>query len=672
MRVETAAILAENKERLKAINAPYDPMTGEGSISTPRSKVHIEGSPIEDLWLPNDFVETPFVQALAELGYRRFLVEVAGCGATEDAVEDLFMAFCRERIYYDVEFWFCACCVITDKATHMDVPFVLNRAQRIYLREIEDLRLAGAPIDIILVKARQWGGSTLTILYALWIMLVLRRSWNAVICGLVESQSSNVTGMLQKVLDIYPLWASDGVQIRTSPYERSQSTRVINLSGSRYSIGSAEKPDKLRSDNIAIAHLTEVGLWQATKGKRPEDLVQSIFGSILSAPLTMKVIESTAKGVGNYLHRTWLDAKAGKNNFRPVFIPWYVIDLYSKHLTHLEQVALIESMTDYERFLWSEGATLQAIAWHRAKLKEFSDPWRMCSEYPTTAEEAFQTSGARVFRLEYVSNARSTCTDPLYHCHIVGKEDKGIGAMEDIKIVKIPPQSKEVADNCCKMWMEPAHDATIRDRYVVAVDTSAGTSDAADYTYVKVFDRLPMLDGGVPEVVCTWHGRLEPDIIPWLSVTIAKAYDHAVLVIESNRLESSDNTHYILDEIAEVYDNLYCRTSPEQVRQGMPRKYGYHTNSSTKPAIITHLNAALRDMLYIEHDMDTCHELDEYEYKDTQSKVCGAKDGCHDDRVMATAIGLYVCYHYDPPYRVDTTSHQQLSRRRELVSEAVL
>ena len=43
-----------------------------------------------------------------------------------------------------------------------------------------------------------------------------------------------------------------------------------------------------------MAHLTEVGLWKETKGKKPEDLVQSIFGSINDGPYTVKVLESTA------------------------------------------------------------------------------------------------------------------------------------------------------------------------------------------------------------------------------------------------------------------------------------------------------------------------------------------------------------------------------------------
>lgn len=116
-----------------------------------------------------------------------------------------------------------------------------------------------------------------------------------------------------------------------------------------------------------MAHLTEVGLWKATKGKKPEDLVQAIFGSILSGPYTMKVLESTAKGVGNYFHRTWISALKGENNFTPVFIPWFLIDIYSEHIYHQEYYSFILSMDEYEHWLFELGATLEAIKWYRSK-----------------------------------------------------------------------------------------------------------------------------------------------------------------------------------------------------------------------------------------------------------------------------------------------------------------
>ena len=81
-------------------------------------------------------------------------------------------------------------------------------------------------------------------------------------------------GIMAKVINNYPLWATGGKKLTTTPYQGTQKTRTISWSNSRYSLGSSQKPDSLRSEDISMAHLTEVGLWKATAGRKPEDLVE--------------------------------------------------------------------------------------------------------------------------------------------------------------------------------------------------------------------------------------------------------------------------------------------------------------------------------------------------------------------------------------------------------------
>ena len=216
----------------------------------------------------------------------------------------------------------------------------------------------------------------------------------------------------------------------------------------------------------------------------------------------------------------------------------------------------------------------------------------------------------------------------------------------------------------------PDTEQSLRDRYVVTVDVG-GTGNKADYSCIVVADRLAMLEGGVPEIVACWHGHIEHDILAWKAVEIARAYGNALLVIESNTLETEgtegDNFEYILNEIAGKYSNLYCRTSQTEIRQGRPRRWGFHTNSSTKPMVINFLVKALRDGLYIERCLQTTFELDLYEFKEN-GKETGAIEGNHDDRVMATAILIWVCYNYPLPSRINNESG--CKRRTRIISEA--
>ena len=659
-------IIVENKKRLKSLSAAYNPITGEGSTSVQRSEINISGFPVEKMYLPETMVAEEFVKQLQEYGAEDYLRIVENITPSNRCVIKLWLRFCLLRIRHDFEYWARTMTTISDKGKGRDTAFILNRPQRIYLKAMETLRLQQKPIDIILCKARQWGGSTLTQLYMLWIQLVHKQNWNSVICGDIEKQSSIVAGMLAKVINRYPQWASGGKQLTTTPYQGAQKTRVISYSNSRYSLGSAQKPDSLRSEDISMAHLTEVGLWKATAGKKPEDLVQSIFGSIAAGPYTMKVIESTAKGVGNYFHRTWIDATEHRNNFTPVFIPWFTIDLYSKPLKEEDYAPLVESLDEYERNLFELGATLEAIAWYRDKRREMPDEWRLFSEFPSTAAEAFQSSGRRVFRIPYVNNARRDCLPPTFIGDIKAGVENGKAS-----IVFEPLAPGERSDkNTLSVWLMPEKDDTLRNRYIVAVDVG-GTSDKADYSCILVADRLAMLEGGVPEIAACWHGHIEHDQLAWKAVEIARVYNNALLVIEANTLETEgtegNNFEYILNEIADKYNNLYCRTSEIEIKQGRPRRWGFHTNSSTKPMVINFLIKALRDSLYIERCLQTTYELDLYEFKEN-GKEMGAIEGNHDDRVMATAILVWVCYNHPLPQRQAATTRSK--KRNRIISEA--
>jgi hypothetical protein len=163
---------------------------------------------------------------------------------------------------------------------------------------------------------------------------------------------------------------------------------------------------------------------------------------------------------------------------------------------------------------------------------------------------------------------------------------------------------------------------------------------------------MMMIDGEKPVVVAQWYGHIDMDILAWKAAQIAAFYDNALLVIESNTLEThdkersvdGDQSSFILNQIKEEYDNLYARKqSEEDIIEGRPRKYGFHTNVSTKPMIISTLVKVIRDGLYIERDEECLNEYECYERK--QNGAFGAIVGRHDDLLMTRAIGLHICFH---------------------------
>lgn len=136
MKSEVKKMIEENEARNRRIAGGYNPLTGEGGCGA-RVEKRLEWEP-EAVMLPEPMVADP---------------QFASLGSRTDYV--------RLRARYDFEFWAASCVSIHDKLHGGYIPFVLNRPQRRVLAVIEEDRLACRPLRLILLKARQWGGSAL-------------------------------------------------------------------------------------------------------------------------------------------------------------------------------------------------------------------------------------------------------------------------------------------------------------------------------------------------------------------------------------------------------------------------------------------------------------------------------------------------------------------------------
>lgn len=100
----------------------------------------------------------------------------------------------------------------------------------------------------------------------------------------------------------------------------------------------------------------------------------------------------------------------------------------------------------------------------------------------------------------------------------------------------------------------------------------------------------------------------------------------------------------------------------------MPTRYGFHTNTATKPMIISFLVRMIREAMYVERD-EQC--LDEYLcYERRQNGSYGAILGSHDDILMTRAIGLHICYNEMPLPVIRPCNARRTSTSRLPLSEA--
>lgn len=606
MKADISSLVAENTRRKALLDIPYDPVTGNGATGTRVAVTAPDGSLQH---VPVAMTEDP-----------RYAV-----------VRGSDIAWRRLRICHDFEYWAATCVMIRDKISGVDTRLRLNRPQRRVLALLEERRLARDPLRLIMLKARQWGGSTLILMYMAWIQCCLRRNWHSLICAHVKDTSATIRAMYAKMLDHYPeeLWEED-----TPPefraFERSVNTRVIPGRDCRVTLASSERQDAVRGADFVMAHLSEVAFWCDSAQRSPEAFIRAVCGGVARVDCSMIVLESTANGVGNYFHSEWMRSKRGESDKIPVFVPWHEIDIYASPVADVS--ALYRAMDAYERGLWEKGCTLEQIQWYHDKRREYATHAQMAAEFPSDDVEAFASTSRSVFARAGVEALRAGCCEPVAVGELATSAPTGSGALV-VRGFRDDPLGK------LKVWKYPQPGGRCYNRYVAAVDIG-GRSESSDFSVISVIDTVT--PDGRPEVVAQWRGHIDHDLLTWKAAAIAQWYDEALLVIESNTLETedSDNSLFTLSELNHVYRNLYYRVARDRVTLAPETRVGFHTNRSTKAMVITRLIGMVRDGAYVERDMAACDELDMYEC-DSSGRYA-AKPGFHDDILMTRAIALHV------------------------------
>lgn len=690
-------IIKENERRRAVLFAPFNPITGEGSIGE-RKAFHIPDYPIQTQLLPVEMMDEPFVKALKKAGsVEKLITDTLQLPFTDDAVEKVIAEFTRLRSKYDFPFWAATFVYIKQKGGGQDVLFRLTYPQRKFVNRLEPLRKANKPIRIVMLKARQWGGSTTSQIYMSWLQLIHKVGLNSLIIAHQSAASDKIKAMFDRMINAYPIEMLHQLGDAYSPNE--QKMVGVGKSGSIYKvpqrnceimIGTAESPDSSRGGDYNLVHLSEVGIWEATPKRKPEDIIRSACGGVKYEPYTMIVYESTANGVGNFFHREYVDARDNPNSqFDAMFVPWYDIEHNTLALDNEQEFAawLYENRNNadepsnreesgrYLWWLWQRGATLEGINWYMKYRAQFASHGEMAAECPSDDIEAFVNTGASVFDKYRVDPLRKTCHKVPKVGDIYADADEGEDALKNLRFTE---------DHQGQLWVwtfpeKDSDEEMVLDRYLTVVDIG-GRSSKADWSVIAVFDRFAMIDGDKPCVVAQWYGHIDMDILAWKAAQIAAYYNNSLLVIESNTLEThekyrdvdGDQSQFILNQIKYVYTNLYARKqSEEDIREGRPRKYGFHTNTLTKPKIISNLIKVVREGLYIERDERCLNEMMVYEKK--PNGAYGAVQGEHDDLLMTRAIGLYICFNeMELPRIIRRSEHQHAGFAPQAVSAATI
>ncbi len=186
---------------------------------------------------------------------------------------------------------------------------------------------------------------------------------------------------------------------------------LVFSNGSVYGVGTAGAGNTGRSNTAQRFHGSECAFWQES-----EEIISGALQAISDEAGTEVFLESTCNGL-NWWYKWCMDAQAGLNGYRLVFVPWYWQDEYRRQLPANWQ------LDDEERELMAlygaDGLTEEHLNWRRIKQVQLGKRL-FKQEYPFYLQEAFQHSGNSFYDLTVVQRAMKSTLKSDYGAKVLG------------------------------------------------------------------------------------------------------------------------------------------------------------------------------------------------------------------------------------------------------------
>ena len=628
------------------------------------------------------------------------------------AIEDIARK-CRADFSYCARnfFW------ITNKRRG-EILFKLWESQELIYEHLIGLKNKGLQMKLMIIKARQLGCSSLIEGMVAWKTCFFKNV-TAIVVSFDPEHAAYLFGIMQYIYDRLPWFIKpqcsareykDGLKFENPDQDDRRRNPGLN---SAVMVQAANKRTGVgQGVRISAAHCSEFADWNPDYAR---DVIEEDLGNALAEedPDMFAILESTAKGCGNYSYRLWNKNMelAEQAEWHPLFLPWFFertrfIAPPSGWRPEEPEVQMNERVQvdwlrcdnkDCEQYheryrktedredticatcgvgtLKSYGLEPGQMYWMQRKRKnaekESESLKKLRQEMATTSEEAFQLSGISVFGEDSQEYVNSTVRPPLKQ-GFLDKNGKFHGC--DPKNLKRNPRNNEYYEACyldgCdqdhqfgdengeapfQVWKEPERDA----EYCIGADVAEGLG--GDYDYSCGFVLKVNKQGGADEQVATFRSnRVDPVAFAQVLNFIGRAYNEALMAIEVNRYDTCMT--WIRFQLQ--YPNLYRWKHLDSINP-LSNKLGWLTQVNTKPRLYQTLKRWLQFKLIILYSRNLANELKTFTKEDYEERGAGAEKGSYDDEAMACQISLYCAHEGDWDDSVG-----QMAVKRELTMES--
>lgn len=488
------------------------------------------------------------------------------------------------------------------------IPFLLRPIQKRYLATKRLALMRGRRPRFLLLKYRR-GGYTTVEQGLSYYMASRRRNVNV----LTLAQDIDTTAKIFRIARLM--------------HERDPKAPPIKGTGNQYKlefpglnsifyIGTAGARSVARGETLSRIHWSEVA-WSC-RGVNQYTKQREILAGITEAASGGEVVLETTPRGSEYFRDLYMGAKAGKNDWTPIFLRWHEDPINSVPLNGVEEHhAIMEALDDEEqRLVETKAVTSANIKWRRLKKREISDLYYQ--EYPDDDETCWLTSGTSFFDPSVLLKIRDYCMSPPL-------VDNGFGAVA-------PEGSRHLPGGYEVVWEHPQEDVD----YCMGVDTSEGLP-GRDPNGLGVMRR----DNG--KQVCAVHGLFGVRVLAEHVCRIARRYNDALVGVERE-----NHGHAVISKIIDLgYDKphhsggsfyYHSLQNSSMIDDRPVTRAGWSTNSITRPVMLEDL----RDWLEADGAIDRCMDrqfLSEcLVFRLQEDGKFSADSGSHDDAVMKWAI----------------------------------
>jgi hypothetical protein len=183
------------------------------------------------------------------------------------------------------------------------IPFKTYPFQDELLIDFNDYRFN------VILKARQLGISTITAAYIVWLLLFYRDK-NVLVIATKFQTAANLVKKVKSIMQNVPPW------LRIAEIKIDNRTSFVLTNGSEVK-ASTSSGDAGRSEALSLLVIDE-----AAHVENLEDLWTGLYPTLSTGGRCIAL--STPNGVGNWFHKTYIEAEQNVNDFHPTVLPWGV------------------------------------------------------------------------------------------------------------------------------------------------------------------------------------------------------------------------------------------------------------------------------------------------------------------------------------------------------------